>query len=325
MNDFDCAPILLIGFRRSERIALQLKNLSRIRPRMLFLAIDGPRAGHPDDVVLVRQSCDQLKLVDWPCTVHTRFLDHNFGCRLAPPTAISWMFETVSEGIILEEDCVPTESFLRFASELLLRYRDDERIGQISGSNYFGFQTNGNDSYHFSHRCDIWGWATWRRVWDHYDVTMEKYAETVASVLKPDHPTRYQRLFAKYVQNVVNGYDTWDIQLSIMLMARKQLCIHPRWNLVANVGFEPGALHTGGFVYEEPYYVRKGALEFPLVHPCEVAVDSFAERLEQRRFSSYLPRALTVFGQYFGRLPIGRGILRFAYWLEARYPALFRI
>ena len=56
--------------------------------------------------------------------------------------------------------------------ELLEKYRDDERMMTVSGSNFRFGRRRTQDSYYFSRSPHIWGWATWRRAWHHYDGEM---------------------------------------------------------------------------------------------------------------------------------------------------------
>lgn len=321
--EFDCAPILLIGFNRPERLAAQVERLRAVKPRQLFIAVDGPRADKLGEAEVVARTREAAKIVDWPCELRTRFLDENHGCRFAPPEAISWMFESVEAGIILEDDCVPTVDFLRYATDLLERYKNDSRVGMISGDNFYGFQSNTEDSYHFSRHVHIWGWATWKRAWQYYDGSMKLYQTTVDAIMDNPHPTKFERYWRKYLKAVLENPTTWDVQWDVSIAANQLFVVAPQVNLVSNVGHEEGALHTGGFVYDEPYYRHVGSLDFPMNHPQTVSVDGRADCKHENRSSGYLPRGLTVlmsrwpFLRYFGVVWIGRMLERFL-------PALFR-
>lgn len=318
-----CAPVLLIGFNRPERLAAQIERLRQVRPSRLFIAVDGPRKDRPEDVGAVRRSREAAKLVDWSCELSMRFLDENHGCRFAPPEAISWMFESVDAGIILEDDCVPTMDFLRYASELLVRYHDENRVGMISGNNFYGFQTDKTASYHFSRHVHIWGWATWRRAWQFYDGSMKRYWPTVEAMVGNPHPSKFDRYWRKYLNGVLRNPTTWDIQWCVAIAANKLLCVVPRENLVSNVGHEAGALHTGGFVYDAPHFERVGKLRFPLKCPVRVEADTRADCYHSNRSAGYVPRSLTVLGL---KLPFLRGLISaVGLSLERKLPMLFRL
>ena len=83
---------------------------------------------------------------------------------------MDWVFERVGETIVLEDDTVPDLTFFRFVEELLEKYRDDERVGAISGNNYDEPKDWPDEaSYRFTRYHHSWGWGTWRRAWRAFD------------------------------------------------------------------------------------------------------------------------------------------------------------
>ena len=162
--------VLFIIFNRPETTKKVFSAIRAYRPERLFVAADGPRPGRPDD----QEKCAAARALvqcDWPCEVHTRCLDANAGCRDAVSGGVGWFFEQVDEGIVLEDDCLPCPDFFRFAEAALERYRGDERVMHISGVN---FQVRPAGAY-FSTIPHIWGWASWRSAWRHYDVGMADF------------------------------------------------------------------------------------------------------------------------------------------------------
>jgi hypothetical protein len=165
-------PVLLIIFNRLDTTRKVLNSLKEVKPKFLFIAADGPRL----NIIGESERCEKvrnwvLENVDWDCEVKTLFRKHNLGCGYGPANAISWFFDNVKEGIILEDDCVPDTTFFEYCSILLEKYRDDNRISIISGTNidkqkYFSPKS---ESYFFSVFPLTWGWATWKRNWDNFD------------------------------------------------------------------------------------------------------------------------------------------------------------
>ena len=129
-------PVLFTCFNRANHARQVFYVLKQLQPRRLFLAADGLRPDLPSDAEGCGKTHELALQVDWRCDSHTRFLEHNLSCKLAVSSAILWYFEQVEDGIILEDDCVPNLSFSPFCTELLERYRDDERVMQISGNNF---------------------------------------------------------------------------------------------------------------------------------------------------------------------------------------------
>ena len=162
-------PILFLVFNRPDTTSKVFQRIREIQPLKLFIAADGPRPekeGEKEKCETVKRSV--LENIDWPCEVKTLFRNNNLGCGKAVSNAITWFFQNVEEGIILEDDILPDKSFFNFCKDLLEKYRYDERIKVIGGSNIHK-KAGIKDSYYFSSICRIWGWASWRRVW-----TMER-------------------------------------------------------------------------------------------------------------------------------------------------------
>ena len=143
-------PVAFIIFNRPESTARVFESISRARPRQLFVIADGPRAHRADEpqrCMLTRRIIDRI---DWRCEVVTHYSEENLGCRNRVSTGLSWLFEKVPEAIILEDDCVPHPTFFPYCVELLDRYRDDSRVGMISGDNFQFGRRAGDGSYYFS-------------------------------------------------------------------------------------------------------------------------------------------------------------------------------
>jgi hypothetical protein len=166
-------PVLLIIFRRPD-IAKQLIDAVRVAaPAQIFIFCDGPNPGRPGEDKKVAAARELVEReIDWPCKIERRYSDINEGPRLSISGAITWFFEQAEEGIILEEDCMPHPDFFPYCAELLERYRHDTRVWHISGTHPLDSQWRGDGSYYFSKYAWVWGMATWRNRWEHYDVTL---------------------------------------------------------------------------------------------------------------------------------------------------------
>lgn len=128
-------PVLLIIFNRPDATRQTLDAIRRVRPRQLFVAADGPRPDKPTDPERCQAARAVIHEVDWPCAVQTLFRAENRGCGHGPAEAITWFFGQVEAGIILEDDCVPEESFFPYCQSLLEHYQHDDKVYMISGTN----------------------------------------------------------------------------------------------------------------------------------------------------------------------------------------------
>ena len=259
-------PVLLIMFNRPHKAAQVFEKIRQVRPPKMFIVVDGARSDRPGEAEKVQQSRAFKDLVDWECDLKVNFAETNMGCKDRIASGITWAFEHVEELIILEDDCVPDLSFFQFCQELLEKYRNDNRIFYISGSNHDHCEQF-NESYAFSKRLNIWGWATWKRAWQHFDVTMKQWL-----VIKQDRYfknilRKYDRVkLDKAYQLAYEGKtDTWDYMWSVTCFANNALDIVPRVNLVRNIGFDSSGTHTSFPTIDHLYMEEK--INFPLIHP----------------------------------------------------------
>lgn len=318
-----CAPILLVGFNRPELLRGLVAILAKIRPPKIYLAVDGPRPDRPGEAEKCAACAAVADAIDWPCEVKKLVREKNLGCRLGVSGAIDWFFSQEEEGIILEDDCWPDPSFLRFATELLERYRDDPRVGIISGNNHYGFISDPKASYRFSCDTSIWGWATWSRTWTAAKDFGENQEIHVDEILKRTKTTRRGRLLGKRFWNDYHVHQgTWDTPFALSLLGLGCLNIVPRSNLVSNKGWG-GGTHTGGFSYDQHCFGTAAEMLFPLVHPDIVVRDTKADRLHELRAFAWLPRILTDIGTKLGAF--GRAVADSAHPVERAFPALFRL
>lgn len=283
-------PVLLLAFRRPDTTAQVVAALRAQRPARLFVACDGPRPGRTAEAQECRATRELIdRSIDWPCEVTRLFRDQNLGCRRGVSEGIGWFFEHVSEGIILEDDVVPEPSFFGYCRELLARYRDDERIGMISGNTFRRTPTLDGASYYFSMYPHIWGWATWRRAWASYDADMQGWPAFREQGRLLDVGSReFARDWTKVLDAVWRRrIDTWDYVWNYSFWRQGYLACLPAVNLVRNVGFEPTATHTK--TGECPLR-EVGAIALPLRHPEVLVRDRRTDDLEVSLFAKPLWR-----------------------------------
>lgn len=270
---------MLLVFNRPALTARVFERVRAARPRRLLVVADGPRAGRGEDVESVAQVRRIVTQVDWQCELLTDFAKENLGCRRRVSSGLDWAFDGCDEAIVLEDDCLPDPSFFRFCDELLARYRDDERVMMISGLNPVAPWRADQQSYHFSYCGAIWGWASWARAWQHYDVEMRAWDDPAARDRVRDvfaDPLLYEPRIAAYDRVRRGEVDTWDMQWSFARIVQSGLSVVPAVNLIRNIGVGGGATHTLG---AHPMAdLPTTAMNWPLRHPAYVAVDREYDR-----------------------------------------------
>lgn len=264
-------PVLLLVFNRPDCTLRLFDAIRKARPKQLFVAADGPRPKTNDE-----EKCAAtrriISRVDWNCDVKMLFSERNQGCGKGPARGITWFFDHVDEGIILEDDCLPAPAFFTFCEVLLDRFRDDTRIMEIGGANLIAPECKSDaHSYYFSEHNHTWGWATWKRAWDQYDYHIssasdpsvwEYVANSFNSELERDY---FMKIFSKtYYDN--DAVTWWDYQWEFARRINGGLSVVSRNNLIVNIGLGSHGTHTldpggigHGLQWEE--------LPFPLIHP----------------------------------------------------------
>lgn len=298
-------PLLFLVFNRPEPTAQVFEEIRKARPEKLFIAADGPRPTRPEDIEKCKKVREIVSNIDWPCEVKTLFQEKNLGCKIGATTGITWFFDNVEEGIVLEDDCLPDQSFFPFCTELLERFRNNETISMICGCNE-SQTTPSSYSYIYSRYGHLWGWASWRRVWKQYDVTMKVWAnrKNRAAIKKAMNDSEMWNSRAwSYTQTYKGIKDTWDFQWEAYRLLNHQYAVIPTVNMIQNLGFGKDATHTTQT--NSHLIMPRQQMLFPLKHNPEIVPDTSyditlrpkikAVRLEIQMLKSYIKTILEKF------------------------------
>lgn len=240
------SPILFLIFNRPKETQILFNAIRDAKPKKLYVAADGPRNNGKDNL-LCKETRNILDKIDWECELITLLREENLGCGKAVSSSITWFFENEEEGIILEDDCLPIPDFFRFCDLMLDKYRIDTRIGHISGCNFQDGMKRGYGDYYYSNLTNVWGWASWRRVWLQYDFNMTYLEEASENgFLSKITNKKYLREFTyKTFLNTKKGLiDTWDYQYFYSNLVNGFLSVIPNCNMITNIGFNSEATHT---------------------------------------------------------------------------------
>lgn len=260
--------VLFLVFNRPETTRQVFDAIRHAKPPRLYVAADGPRASRAGETQRAEQVRQIATAIDWPCEVKTLFREKNLGCKHAVSSGISWFFEHEEQGIILEDDCLPSQTFFWYCEELLNKYKEDNRIFHIDGCNFTGERYSGETDYDFSRYALIWGWATWRRAWKTYDINLHSLFELQRfGVLRGYFGKKIiEKYWLNNLYQTKAGFDTWDYQWIATVWAQNGLVIRPAKNLIKNIGFDIDATHTKSrsVLFEK---MKNEDFSFPLKHP----------------------------------------------------------
>lgn len=278
-------PVLFLIFNRPDLTAKVFSKIRDARPAQLFIAADGPRESREDEAKICEETRAVVSNIDWECEVHQLYRDENLGCKVAVSSAIDWFFEHVEEGIILEDDCLPNPSFFKFCGELLEKYREEPRVGTICGTNLSRGAAESHTSYSFSRFPMIWGWATWRRTWEHYQVNIDNWSELLPSSAMAGMNRYAVRYWKQAFANVASGHtNTWDTQLVFLHFRKAMVSVIPTVNLIENIGFDERGTHSSKPITSVDRLVAE-EIGFPLTPPKSMAPnEAFDQKINRLVF-----------------------------------------
>ena len=271
-------PILFIIFNRLDTTEKVFEAIRKQKPKFLYIAADGARKNREDDIENCKKTRAIIERIDWDCELKTLFREENLGCGKAVSGAITWFFENVEMGIILEDDCLPHDDFFPYCQELLIRYKDNKDIKMISGDNFQNGIKRGDASYYFTAYTHIWGWASWRRTWQEYDFTLSDITEKeFRKSLRYYFPIWQERQIwlDKFISMKKSLIDTWDYQFTFNVWKNKGLNITPNVNLISNIGFGENSTHTNDDTNALANIPSRPIL--PLTHPNQISINKEAD------------------------------------------------
>lgn len=278
-------PIALFIYNRPTNLKRIAKIIRSVNPSKLYVIADGPKDS--EDKKRVDEARNILESsINWDCRVNKNYASKNLGLKERFSSGIDWVFTHEDRVIFLEDDCIPDPSFFPYCEELLTKYENNDRVATISGNNFQYGQLPINTSYYFSKYAHVWGWATWKRVWDQYDKDINSWNQLrETSWLKLATKSFVVSKFWTYIFDALqnNQINTWDYQLTYLCLENNMVNIIPAVNLVSNVGYGQEATNTKR--RSKAIGIPVGQMSFPLVHPKKISINHTADhRVERGNF-----------------------------------------
>ena len=247
-------PVLLILYNRPNYTEQLINQIKKVQPSNLYIFIDS----HPDgdDENNVKKIKEVKNLIEneikWNCNKSYNYPTYNLGPSKGPKTAIDWFFNNEKQGIILEDDCIPSISFFKFCDELLEKYKKNKKIKIISGDNGSGVLPmkyfEGKD-YSYTSLPLIWGWASWEDTWREYSSDLGQWSRDINYSNKLKNYYIADKLIVKNIFKRILKHEDyknrfWDFQLFSSILENEGVCIIPQKNLVSNIGFGENSTNT---------------------------------------------------------------------------------
>jgi len=279
MKSFDI-PIAIFIFRRTDTVLRILERIETIQPGKIYLISDGPRnADERLEVEACRRTVESR--INWGCEVVKNYADTNRGVYDRIGLGAKWVLSLEPYAIFLEDDNLPEVTFFEYCRQLLEKYRDDDRIFWICGTNYLEeYDPMDNASYVFTRHLLPCGWASWSHKFNRfYEGDMELFRDKDV-IMKISHAYEDKRLFKQQLHSLRHDMEqlrstgrptSWDFQMAFSIRAHGLLGISPSRNQIENIGADQYSTHGGSSIENVMTArfcgIKSRPLEFPLVHP----------------------------------------------------------
>jgi len=249
--------VLILGYMRFDGILRNLEACSEAGIREVYLALDGGK--DLDSIHLQNLELEKIfEFVDsHGMVLHLRRRNSNAGLAVGVIEGVTWFFEQVDFGVILEDDLEISQEFFRFVSEARLKF-NSQKVSVVSGNNFFG--SDSSDRVSAANYPLVWGWATWRDCWDKFLTSIHN---PFVPHLNPSCSLKVNAFwFAAALQSRLGVVDSWAMSFGQYIRMRGLICLLPPVNLVSNSGADSQASHSN----ENDEFIRHpiGALTWPL-------------------------------------------------------------
>jgi len=288
-NIYNKTPILILGFNRPNLLIALIKKIGIFKPEKIYISIDGPRKNNNSDKILIEKIKNEvLKEISWNCVLNTKFFIDNQGVKRAPAKGIDWFFKNEEMGIILEDDIDPNVSFFPFATLLLNKHKNNNKIMMISGNNYIKLKDKTKESYYFSKSPGTHGWATWKRAWEKFDLEMRllRKSDFIKMLWYFNlNLTKTHYFYKRFKLCKTDKIQTWDYQHFYSIVKNNGLIIKPRINLCKHIGWETvtGEESTHGKGADDLPDVINQTMDFPIVHPKFISQNYIFDDIEDKK------------------------------------------
>ena len=244
------APIVLFVYNRPDHTKKTLDALSKNEwacDSELYIFSDGPKNVDQDEKVKqTRELINSNGYKDKFKSYSVLESVHNKGLAASIIMGVNTIFESFENVIVLEDDLVTSNSFLRFMNSALDFYRSNKKIGSISGYSpvILNDIISESDVYFTPRNCSI-GWATWKHVWSHIDWDMKAYQIFSKSLRARFKFNRYGLDRATRLDNHMLGKThSWSIRFGYYLVFHDLLVVYPKQSLLKHIGWDGSGTNT---------------------------------------------------------------------------------
>jgi hypothetical protein len=265
------SPICIFAYNRPfhlERTLSALAQNHEASESKVYIFIDGPKDEY--DKKLVNESIKIAEKVDGFRDKHIIVSERNKGLAESIKTGVNKIFETHSKVIVLEDDILTVNSFLKYMNAALNKYESYEDVASVQS---FSVATGKYEQYFFLPGADCWGWGTWRDrwmsvTWDSKELLKRIVLNGSERKFNFDNSYNFSLLLSLQSKRKI---DSWAICWQASTFLRNMKSLYPPVNLSSNIGFDKFATNTKsrGYIFQSEEYCNVN-LDFPN----DISIDS---------------------------------------------------
>ena len=247
----ELAPIVLFCYNRPEHTRQTLQALSEnilADKSRLYIFCDGPKPEADENQFRkIKEVQEIAKSKNWCSEVEVIQQQSNKGLANSVIEGVTQIVNQYGKVIVLEDDLITSKYFLEYMNTALEKYKEEMKVMQVSGHQFPVKQWKKKQEALFLPFTTSWGWATWKRAWDCFDINATGYL-----ILKND--LRLRKKFDLNTNGFFSGMlfrqiesseiDSWAIRWWWTVFSKNGLVLFPSISLISNIGFGEEATHT---------------------------------------------------------------------------------
>ena len=253
MNNYLLAPIVLFVYNRPWHTRQTLESLRQnilADQSQLIIYSDGVKdnASTTDlkniyevrQIIREKQWCQKVSIIE---------SNKNYGLADSIIKGVTETVNTYGKVIVLEDDMLTSKHFLKFMNDALFLYQDEQEVACVSGFVHpIKFE-----SLFLIRGAEIWGWGTWKRAWDLFEIDSEK----LFSELKKRNLTyRFDmngtvNCTDLLVSQIEGKVSSWGIRWYASAFLANKLHLYPPKTLIKNIGRDGTGTHEGASLLQE--------------------------------------------------------------------------
>lgn len=283
-------PVVLFTFKRVNSVIKIIDVLRLSKPSKIYVFSDGPR--RENEVKEIENArAEIIKSIDWDCEITKVFHEKNVGVFAQIGLGAKYVFEREERAIFIEDDNLPSPTFLEYCEELLDRYEKEEKVMWICGTNYESNSPYLDTDYVFTKNLLPCGWASWSNKFLKYYQFNFSLLDNKKAVKQIKKNYEMKALYKQQIRNFKAEhyrenhklrYASWDFHMAMSIRYFDLYGIAPKINQIRNIGVDTFSVH-GGSSMSHPNTdkfceIPTGELTFPLVGPNSIQINPTFEK-----------------------------------------------